>query len=64
MQFILQADQFHHLVGTTAHIGLIFPARGLHYKIEVLEDITVVQQLIILKYNTDLAAQVWYILTA
>ena len=43
MQFVLQADQFHYLVGTTAHIGLIFPTRSLHHKVEILENVAIVQ---------------------
>ena len=43
MQFVLQADQFHHLVGTTTHIGLVFPTSGLHHEVEILENVAIVQ---------------------
>ena len=64
MQFILQADQLHHLVGAAAHIDLIFPTRRLHHEVEILEYVAIVQQLIILEYDTDLTAQMRDILAA
>ena len=58
--FVRQSDEIQHVVDSAAYVGFVLPARGFHDITQILEYVAVGEQLQVLEYDADIAAQIRY----